>query len=474
MKVQYKKIPNGLDDIAEYLNLEPAKTIFLHSTSFNESTEAGKKRASINKGRMIYSEIMAYSSNKENGAKTAVSYIEKSLLEYYNENNIINIENIIQVGEDKKIDYPYNSVSYMLNKKVKEDEFLRKKLEGFTIVSSYLSQEDEETAKIINGKLLMKVDEQVKFNSKYFLKKISEKYRFSTPKGKYFCGLNNIENVIKILREETNNIMEDNIFWIKLESQLSGTGNIKIDINEDLQEIKQKVEKIASKIYTSQYINEEMPLIIEVDVNSMKNEKEIENIGVEAVISSDTVTILGGVSQETKNGSYIGSVVTDKTRKYIGIAQEVAKEAFIAYAKEGYRGFITIDVLIVQNSETGEIKGYNIDPNARFSAGTMLLKNIHTSEYYNNKPIYGLSFSNAVRLDKKAMETISSFAKNNLYKMEKSNYKGILPVVLNDVTQIVDDKYYLKTVTIEDSYEKVQEIYNNFKKEIRSYDSDRI
>ena len=32
MKVQYKKIPNGLDDIAEYLNLEPAKTIFLHST----------------------------------------------------------------------------------------------------------------------------------------------------------------------------------------------------------------------------------------------------------------------------------------------------------------------------------------------------------------------------------------------------------------------------------------------------------
>ena len=58
--------------------------------------------------------------------------------------------------------------------------------------------------------------------------------------------------------------------------------------------------------------------------------------------------------------------------------------------------------------------------------------------------------------------------------MEKSNYKGILPVVLNDVTQIVDDKYYLKTVTIEDSYEKVQEIYNNFKKEIRSYDSDRI
>ena len=212
MKVQYKKIPNGLDDIAEYLNLEPAKTIFLHSTSFNENTEAGKKRAQINKGRMIYSEIMAYSSNKENGAKTAVSYIEKSLLEYYNENNIINIENIIQVGEDKKIDYPYNSVSYMLNKKVKEDEFLRKKLEGFTIVSSYLSQEDEETAKLINGKLLMKVDEQVKFNSKYFLKKISEKYRFSTPKGKYFCGLNNIENVIKILREEKNKIIEDNIF----------------------------------------------------------------------------------------------------------------------------------------------------------------------------------------------------------------------------------------------------------------------
>ena len=51
-----------------------------------------------------------------------------------------------------------------------------------------------------------------------------------------------------------------------------------------------------------------------------------------------------------------------------------------------------------------------------------------------------------------------------------------LLILLNKKGKIVidNDKYYLKTVTIEDSYEKVQEIYNNFKKEIRSYDSDRI
>ena len=37
--VELKKIPNGTDDIAKYLGLNPAKTLFMHSTSFNESDE---------------------------------------------------------------------------------------------------------------------------------------------------------------------------------------------------------------------------------------------------------------------------------------------------------------------------------------------------------------------------------------------------------------------------------------------------
>lgn len=466
MKVEYGKISNGVEDVAKYLGLDPEKTIFLHSTTFGEDTNDGKKRPSINKGRMIYSEIMSYSSNKKDGAKTAVSYIEKNLLEFYHNTNIINIDNIIEVGEDKKIEYPYNSVSYMLNKKVKEDENLRKKLNGYTLVSSYLSEEDIETAKLINGKTLMGLEDQIKFNSKYFFRKASEKHNFSVPTGVCFEGLKNIESAINELKSKIKDKIETPEVWIKLESQLSGTGNIKVNLECDLNEIIEKINDVAKKIYPDEYIYNEIPLIIEVDVNSITDEKQIENIGVEAVVTEDKITILGGVSQETQNGKYLGSARTEKTDKYIGAAQDAAKDAFIAYSKEGYRGFITIDVLVVKNEKTGEVKGYNIDPNARFSAGTMLLRNIHMAEEKSGKTIYGVSFSNALNLEENAIESIKKYAKENLYAGEKSNYVGIIPVVLNDVIPIVEDRYYLKTVVLGHSYEDALNRYNEFKGEI--------
>lgn len=466
MKVEYGKISNGVEDVAKYLGLDPKKTIFLHSTTFGEDTADGKKRPSINKGRMIYSEIMSYSSNQKEGTKTAVSYIEKNLLEFYHNTNIIDIDNIIEVGEDKKIEYPYNSVSYMLNKRVKEDENLREKLNGYTLVSSYLSEEDIETAKLINGKTLMGLEEQLKFNSKYFFRKASEKYNFSVPSGVCFEGTKNIETAINELKLKIKDKAEMPEVWIKLESQLSGTGNIKVNLNCDLNEIIEKINEVAKKIYSDEYIYNEIPLIIESDVNSINNEKQVDNIGVEAVVAEGKITILGGVSQETQNGKYLGSARTEKTDKYINVAQEAAKDAFIAYSKEGYRGFITIDVLVVENEKTGEVKGYNIDPNARFSAGTMLLRNIHMAEEKTGKSIYGVSFSNALSLEENPIESIKKYAKDNLYAGEKSNYVGIIPVVLNNITPIVEDRYYLKTVVLGYSYEDALNRYNEFKGEI--------
>ena len=37
IKVEIGKIPNGTDDIARFLGLKPEKTIFMHSTAFDES-----------------------------------------------------------------------------------------------------------------------------------------------------------------------------------------------------------------------------------------------------------------------------------------------------------------------------------------------------------------------------------------------------------------------------------------------------
>ncbi len=464
MIVEYNNIKNGTDDVAKYLGLDPAKTIFLHSTSFNENDDDNIKRKAINKGRMIYSEILSYSSNKVNGSKSAISYFNEQLLDKLDVMGVIRKDNIIKVTNSNNLDFPYNSVSTMLNKKVKEDAEFRNSIKGFNIVSSYLGKEDEETANLIEGTILMDIKEQEKFNSKYEFRKLSEKYGFKMPHGVTIRGLDELEIKLDLLKKMNS---QYNDIWIKLESQSSGKGNIKIERFRTIpiEQIKKEVMDVAQKIYEEEYILKEMPLIAEYDVKTPLYE-EVANIGVEAVITKDKITILGGAEQATRNGEYIGSKITEDTYKYLNIAQEIAKEAFVAVGKEGYIGFMTIDVLVTKNNETNELEAYNIDPNARFSAGTMLLKNIHTSEDYNKKKMYGLSFSNAIPKTENIITSIIDWIGEDLYSKE-NNYTGIIPALVNDLNPIAENKYYLKSVVVANSYKEAEEKFEKFKDKVK-------
>lgn len=464
MIVEYNKIINGTDDVAKYLGLEPEKTIFLHSTSFNEKDVENLKRKAINKGKMIYSEILSYSSNKKRGSKSAISYFNEQLLDELDEIKVIKRDNIIKVTDESILDYPYNSVSTMLNKKVKEDLNFRKSIEGFNIVSSYISREDEDTANLINGRLLMNRKKQEKFNSKYEFRKLSHKYGFKMPFGIIINGLNEFEEKFEKLDKICLNYKN---IWIKLESQSSGKGNLKIEDynNFDKNKIKEMILQIAKKIYDEEYIYKEMPFIAEVDVTSNEDE-EVANIGVEAVVTGQKVTILGGAEQAVRGSEYIGSKISENTYEYLKIAEETAKEAFISVAKEGYVGFMTIDVIVTKNMNTKGLNAYNIDPNARFSAGTMLLKNIHTSEALNKQRMFGLSFSNAIPKTDNIILSILDCIGTDIYS-EKNNYIGIIPALINDINSIGDNKYYLKSVVIGKSYKDVEKIYNRFKEKIK-------
>lgn len=466
MEINYDSLKNGTNDVARYLNLDPSKTIFLHSTSFNEDDADNLRRKALNKGRMLYSELLSYTTNEPNGSKSAISYFNSDLLKLLDKMNVISLNNLIQVVNEPKIDYPYNSVSTMLNKKVKEDPIFRKSIEGFTIVSSYISKEDEETARLINGNLIMDRKAQENFNSKYYFRKLSEKYSFSMPTGITIQGLNNLESQLNRLSELAPNAKN---LWIKLEAQSSGTGNIKIEnfSQASFDEIKDKIYNTAKPIFDDDYIYNEMPLIAEVDIN-LDNDVEVANIGVEAVIAENKVTILGGVEQDTRNGSYIGSKINDNTYAYLDFAQDIAKEAFIAVSQDGYRGFMTIDVLITKNQQTGKLSGFNIDPNARFSAGTMLLKNIHTSEAYNNKKMYGTSY--AIGIPKRYPNIISQIEESlgtNAYNYN-GDYTGIIPVLINDLTPLSSGLYYLKCVVVAHSFEQAKEMFEDFKYKVRN------
>lgn len=466
IEVKIDKIPNGTDDIAKYLGLDPKKTIFMHSTAFDESDEDNIKRRAINKGRMIFAEPLSYSSNQENGSKTAIAYFNKELLNKFEKINILKLDNILELSDLKNVDYPNNCVSLLLNKKVKSDIQFKESLDDYTIVSCYLSKEDEETAKMINGHLIMDRKNQERFNSKYDFRQMAGTYNFSVPDGVCVKGTNQLEEQLELLERKNANIKN---LWIKLETQSSGTGNIEINDykNTSKEVINSKIEEVASKIYDEDYIKNEMRFIIETDIN-IDGFKEVANIGVEAVISENKVTVIGGVEQETKNGKYFGSKYDENTDKYMDKAIECAIEAFKAVSIEGYRGFMTIDVLVTKNEQTGEFKSFNIDPNARFSAGTMLLKNLHTSEAYNKKKMYGFSFSNSMPKTENTIKTLFELLGTNIYNYN-GDYTGIIPAIINDLNEIGENRYYLKTIVIEPSYEKALEIYNEFKENIKKY-----
>ena len=460
MKIEHKKIPNGLDDIARYLELDPEKTLFMHSTSFDENDSKNISRRAINKGRMLYAEILSYVSNNKNGSKAAICYYSDEYLNFYHDISFLNKSNILKVYDGYELTYPYNSVSTMLNKKLKQDENLRKKLEGYTIVSSYLSDEDVESAKIINGRTLMKPETQIRFNSKYYFRKLGKNKNYSIAPGLEFIGLStfNIDSLRK-------NYPESDI-WIKLESQSGGTGNLFFNNFSALKDefIKDEIRKLAKKIYEEKYIDEEMHYIVEIDINSIPDTKVIENIGVNAVITPNKITIIGGTSQTTKNGKYIGSCVSEKTYKYIEVAENAAEKAFVEIGKEGYHGFMTIDVIVVKEKEI--IKAYNIDPNARFSAGTMLLKNIHYADEKNNIKSYGISYANLVNSEEgKTLNKIKQAAGDIMYN-SKTGY-GLVPALISDLHQVEKNKYYLKSILIDNDFEKVNKKYEKFKEKIK-------
>jgi hypothetical protein len=147
-------------------------------------------------------------------------------------------------------------------------------------------------------------------------------------------------------------------------------------------------------------------------------------------------------------------------------AEHTAIPYLKAIHQEGYRGFITIDVLLTKSNSTCEIKGYNIDPNARFTAGTPLLSLVQYSERMSQKELFGLSYSNAVRDSKNLFDRVKYYCGDDLYLGKESNYQGIIPIILNDINYFENKKRYLRTVVIKESISECKKVYMNFKERI--------
>ena len=469
--IQRGTLDNGLENVARYLDLEPGKSVFLHSTVVNDDV-IGRKL--FYKPSFAHSQILSILPRETSFPKGVCLYVNKNLRNYLSDVGLAPKDNYYYIDKyPSKETYPYFSVSgyfkehlnYLTNKELKS-------LKNSTIVSSFISKDDEFTAEFLDGQLIMDLKNQMKFNSKYYLRKLSENYDFSIPSGVAFKGLNSLEYSFKRLRSILNESgcnIENSKIWCKFQSQTSGNGSYCFTglSLESLESTREHIVEFCKKINIKEKdMKNKVPLILEIDVNSIPNEIQVANIGVEAVVSSKSVTLVGCVSQRSKNGKYIGSIIDNQTKNYTRFAEEAAIPFLSAIQKEGYRGFMTIDVLLTKSLKSGLIKGYNIDPNARFTAGTPLLSLIQYSEKMSEGELFGFSYSNAIKDSSNLFDRVKYYCGDDLYLGKKSDYEGIIPIILNDVNYFEDNKRYLRTVVISKSISKAETIYSGFKKRI--------
>ncbi len=471
--IQLKKgtLSDGLNDVAIYLGLEPSNTLFMNSTVVNDNV---LQRRIPRKPLFSHSLLLAYLSRSiGNSAKGICLHVYDELLEYLDTTGIAPKENLIHISQiPQELDYPYISVAPQFKKLLINNIDLRNELKNYTIISSYLSEDEVEIANLIDGNLIMSPENQIKFNSKYYFRKNSLDSNYSIPLGICFMGLKEID---ESLSEFKKSLFSNKIdytkakFWCKFDSQSNGEGSFVLEglTDTNIQKLKEHITCFSRKLeYSQDKIQNGIPLIVEIDVNSLPYESEIANIGVEAVIAENEITLVGSVIQHTRNGRYIGCTINNQLSYFSDYAEQTAIPAFINMQKNGYRGFMTMDVLLTCHSITHEIKGYNIDPNARFTDGTTLLSLLQYSEYQTNRKMVGVSFSNSIKDEVDLFDNIRNYAGEYLYQGKDSDYEGIIPIIVNDLTTLDDGKRFIKTVVIGDNMDKVENMYSSFKKNI--------
>lgn len=469
-KIERGSLEDGLDNIAEYMGLNPSNTLFLHTTVVNDDSVS---RRLFYKPSFSHSEILSYSSrSKGNKATGTCLYVNQGLMDYFNDSGISPSGNILKIDAVPDFrTYPNLSLSAHFKEHLLANPYLADRFRGYNIVTSFLSKDDVDIAGIIDGNLVMDPQKQKVFNSKYHFRKMGEDFGFSIPPGVSFMGLDSLEESIELLKGRLKELRTEETaeIWLKFESQTSGEGSVKVKgFNENSINILRKhiVEFSASIDVGENEMNSYLPLILELDVSSLPGEREAANIGVQAVIGERGITLVGSTSQISRDGRYIGSRVDTSMENMEKHAEIASLPAFASIHNLGYRGYMTIDVLLTRNEDTGEIKGYNIDPNARFTAGTPLLSLLHHGRKLSGKKLCGFSYSNAVRAGEDVFERIKDYAGKFLYMGASSNYEGIVPVVLNDKKNISENKYYLRTVVMSETMEGAENIYSEFKKKL--------
>lgn len=439
------EIPQGADDIARMLDIDPQKFVMDYNVVCEADSSFSFPDQTLG---AIHQGIVSLLKGDATGLTLS---LYNGFLEYLSENIGVNPNNVIQIQKQKpKKNYfhPEHSVHACLQKIVDEadPEGLKKliKLQGKTYYPVFTTEDTHKAAESLGMNLLSSKEKTLQFNSKVGLYEKSKEYNYNVPP---FIIAENLEAIEPSVSELLDQAARDNLFlenaeprlWVKFDHQVGGLGVKKFrpgqeNISDVLDWAHHVMAESAKSTSGTDQDNIQKPsFIIDLDVKSLRSTKDlVADANTQAIIGKKGIYFTGVALQETsKEGKYIGGVLprNNTERRYAEMAKKFALPVFQALHRQGYVGYVGIDTLICKTQDDKFI-GYNLDLNARLNSSTSLLSIAHWVERESGHQIYA---KNLTRSFERTFENFDAFEKafeDLMFYRQKGTWEGVIPIIL--------------------------------------------
>jgi hypothetical protein len=380
----------------------------------------------------------------------------------------------IALPEDSR-DYPKASIVHAVLHG-QDYQPVREQITGKVIVNSYVTEDVEALAAQTGAKVLMDNPTFLKFVGKEYLHQVADEAGFKVAPGRVITHPDQVAGAADSFRgllAEMGKDPDSMKVWIKPTSLSGGQGVIsKPDAKpETLHDAFMTIAKAYKDC--GYYADNEapvdpaapfkgierfMPIVLEADIGSLPGVvRKLDDAGVKAIIGDQGVVHIENTLLSTKGGEYLGSRLPQaEDAPVIGPAEVAADKLMQKMWKDGYRGYISVNAVVVEKQD-GSIDAYMNDINTRLSGASPLLGLAHKAMKKLGYRPHAFSLTGKLDLPEgcaDAFDVVADKLGANLYRGAETGYTGIVPAVVN----VHGDKVKYRAVAIARDAQHLQEL----------------
>ncbi len=439
-------LENGLDAIEQYLGIPSGQAAFInefYSSRENFPDLAEPTDWVLGDTSACLAPVVMAGQN----AALLTLFCPRNLVEYLSSNDLIpRNANIISVCNPDDVTtrlFPDGSIISKLQQNINNTSSI---LLGKTFVPSFGSPEATSFAGTVDGQVLNTTMQSIEFNSKSYMRRISNAEGFNMPTGLIITPDETLESgIIRFKQMATQKDLPLSPAWLKFPS-VAGGGTIPLPNGPSIDVIQSSFLKFiqsANGGYTEPPMSkpptsyEDIPksmlrdIVLEFDVAARGDVKILGNYCFQAVIGERGVTYVGTTGQVTEGGNYMGGYTLSKDEKDLieNVLPDIFK-VFESFQQRGYRGVMGVDALVTTSTQ-GEIKPYILEANCRMNGSTPLLGLVQKLEKLKGRNMYGESVTIPVPLNDGTpdivMGGILRYFNDAGLLYQRDKYTGIIP-----------------------------------------------